>query len=667
MKTRFYSLLLSIIILISSGLTIVPTAQANDTENEVLFKETFDDDSFESKLEKLRPSAESSSKGVTVATENGELKLTTQNNTTGGQRPVRYTFDNPINSDSDGFEISFKFKLDTILKREVTFVFTKTGNMTLEPYAESDDNIFALFIGGTDTASGDNTTMVTGTGIMRAIVGGTFDGTSSSKQILRVNGGNDALFSTAVTSDKYVTVDANIDYTKNIATISTTVEGNETETETETETKKITLPDNITDSIGAVTITNGMKASTGNTNYSMSVDDLIIANYTTADLSILNKECENNTLLYTVDVKDGIEGNVIFAAYNDDGTLESIDVKEITDNIVGTLPVKPEKNGTTKIMIWNKLDGMTPSTQVISDIWTTETTTINLNCITYPLVVGNNTSDGSTVKLTADISNDQYNENQIEWTCDNDDVEISTLGASATVKGNKTGYATVKAELPNGQSSECLITVIDNISRSTVLDLRLNTDKLNLSVGDTPTLHAFIAPDDYFGNGYINKDVTWSSSDNTVATVDQNGNVTALSIGTVSITATVDTDKTAVCNITVSENNDTTETELPTFDTSAMTVGEKRYIGEGNWVSSNRFIAYIEDGYLTAYANTDKIQLNDGKVVYDNGMVAYQTGTVDIMFTDINGGRTVSYPIEISDAPITVQSVSIDKETVQYR
>lgn len=659
MKTRFYSLLLSIIMLISSGLTIAPTAQANNTENEVLFKETFDDNSFESKLEKLRPSAESSSKGVTVATENGELKLTTQNNTTGGQRPVRYTFDNLINSDSDGFEISFKFKLDTILKRESAFVFTKTGNMTLEPYAESDDNIFALFIGGTDTAAGDNTTMVTGTGIMRAIVGGTFDGTSSSKQILRVNGGNDALFSTAVTSDKYVTVDAKIDYTKNIATVSTTVEGSETET------KKIALPDNISDSIGAVTITNGMKASTGDTNYSMSVDDLIIANYTTADLSILNKECENNTLLYTVDVKNGIKGSVIFAAYNEDGTLEAIDVKEIAENsIVGTLPVKAEKKGTTKIMIWNKLDGMAPATQAISDTWTTETTTIKLNYNTYPLVVGNSTNDGSTVKLTADISNDQYNENQIEWTCDNDDVEISTLGASATVKGNKTGYATVKAELPNGQNSECLITVIDNISRSTVLDLRLNTDKLNLAVGDTPTLHAFIAPDDYFGNGYINKDVTWSTSNDKVATVDQNGNVTALSIGTVSITATVDTDKTAVCNITVSENNDTTETELPTFDTSAMTVGEKRYIGEGNWVSSNRFIADIEDGYLTAYANTDKIQLNDGKVVYDNGMVAYQKGTVDIMFTDINGGRTVSYPIEISDAPITVQSVSIDKETV---
>ena len=51
-----------------------------------------------------------------------------------------------------------------------------------------------------------------------------------------------------------------------------------------------------------------------------------------------------------------------------------------------------------------------------------------------------------------------------------------------------------------------------------------------------------------------NKNVTWSSSDGAVATVDANGNVTAVAPGTAAITVTTaDGNKTAVCTVTVSK------------------------------------------------------------------------------------------------------------------
>lgn len=56
---------------------------------------------------------------------------------------------------------------------------------------------------------------------------------------------------------------------------------------------------------------------------------------------------------------------------------------------------------------------------------------------------------------------------------------------------------------------------------------------LKLNIGKESVLSATVKPDDA-----ANKNVIWSSSDSTVATVDENGNVTALKEGTTTITAT---------------------------------------------------------------------------------------------------------------------------------
>jgi len=69
----------------------------------------------------------------------------------------------------------------------------------------------------------------------------------------------------------------------------------------------------------------------------------------------------------------------------------------------------------------------------------------------------------------------------------------------------------------------------------------------NLIVGDTDTLTVSIAP-----ANATNQAVTWVSSDDTIATVDNAGKVTAVSAGTATITATtVDESKTAKCTVTV--------------------------------------------------------------------------------------------------------------------
>ena len=77
--------------------------------------------------------------------------------------------------------------------------------------------------------------------------------------------------------------------------------------------------------------------------------------------------------------------------------------------------------------------------------------------------------------------------------------------------------------------------------------ITLSKTDTTLKVGGTFTLVATVTPD-----GATDKGVTWSSSDDKVATVDADGNVTAVSEGDAVITVkTADGGLTAECKVTV--------------------------------------------------------------------------------------------------------------------
>ena len=87
--------------------------------------------------------------------------------------------------------------------------------------------------------------------------------------------------------------------------------------------------------------------------------------------------------------------------------------------------------------------------------------------------------------------------------------------------------------------------------RIEVTSVSLNKTTVNMKVGEQVSLQATILPEDA-----DNKALNWSSSNTNVATVDQSGQVTAITPGAVTITATSvsDTDKQASCQVTVTNN-----------------------------------------------------------------------------------------------------------------
>lgn len=83
---------------------------------------------------------------------------------------------------------------------------------------------------------------------------------------------------------------------------------------------------------------------------------------------------------------------------------------------------------------------------------------------------------------------------------------------------------------------------IDNVELVETWSLKLDKNDMILNEGETGTIKAEGMPSD--------KKVTWSSADEKIATVDENGTVTAIAPGTVEIKATVDS-HTAICTVLV--------------------------------------------------------------------------------------------------------------------
>ncbi len=99
----------------------------------------------------------------------------------------------------------------------------------------------------------------------------------------------------------------------------------------------------------------------------------------------------------------------------------------------------------------------------------------------------------------------------------------------------------------NGVTSQAATLTVTAATVS-VTGVSLDKTELSLTVGDTETLTATVAPDNA-----TDKTVTWTSSNSTVATVDQNGVVTAVARGTAVITATAadGSGASASCTVTV--------------------------------------------------------------------------------------------------------------------
>ena len=148
-----------------------------------------------------------------------------------------------------------------------------------------------------------------------------------------------------------------------------------------------------------------------------------------------------------------------------------------------------------------------------------------------------------------------------------------------------------------------------NLGDEIATSITLDKSEINLEATQTAKLVAIVLPETT-----TNKTVTWKSSDKTIATVDENGVVTAIAVGEANITATTNdgSNLTASCKVIVNPTLatsialDKTEVELETTQTAtlvATVLPELTTNKSVTWSSSNESIATVdENGVVTAIA-----------------------------------------------------------------
>ena len=202
---------------------------------------------------------------------------------------------------------------------------------------------------------------------------------------------------------------------------------------------------------------------------------------------------------------------------------------KVTLDMEGSSITAPTKDKGGIYLYQNAAGTLTGQTDIKAFVGNFRVTSPNASIVNYYKVKKDDTlglyAEGSTVSFTAEQESGKAFSG---WTATGVTLDNETNAEiSFTMPGNDVTLSTAYVTLVSG--------------------ITLDKTELALTVGDTQTLAATILPSDA-----ANKSVSWSSDNPSVATVDENGKVTAVAEGTAKITVTtVDGKKTADCAVTV--------------------------------------------------------------------------------------------------------------------
>ncbi len=132
----------------------------------------------------------------------------------------------------------------------------------------------------------------------------------------------------------------------------------------------------------------------------------------------------------------------------------------------------------------------------------------------------------------------------LQW--ESSDEAIASVSDDGEVTAVSAGTADITVS--SGEiSATCAVTVKESVIP--VESVSVDVQQLELNIGETYTLQATVLPENATDKG-----VKWSSDNSEIATVDDNGLVTAVSLGETVVTViTDDGSKTASCMLTVSQ------------------------------------------------------------------------------------------------------------------
>ena len=210
------------------------------------------------------------------------------------------------------------------------------------------------------------------------------------------------------------------------------------------------------------------------------------------------------------------------------------------------------------------------------------------------------------LQLTAIVEPANSIDYDLDWTTSDEAVAVVSDKGLVTPVGP--GEATITVTVDKAHQATCVVRVTQPAE-----GVFLNKTELKIQLGTSETLEATVQP------ATTNvKDLQWTSSNPEVASVDANGQVSALALGTADITVTtVDGGHTAVCKVTViqSVTGVTLDAETATLRVGEQTLQLTATVHPSDasdkslvWTSSNAEVASVsETGLVTPLASGEAL------------------------------------------------------------
>ena len=265
---------------------------------------------------------------------------------------------------------------------------------------------------------------------------------------------------------------------------------------------------------------------------------------------------------------------------------------------------------------------------------TISVTGVSLNKTSLSLVAG------SYETLIATVSPSNATNKNVIWS--SSDASIATV-VGGKVTAVKTGSITITVTTEDGsKTASCSVEV--TASTVAVTGVSLNKSSLSLSVGENETLTATVSP-----SNATNKNVIWSSSDASIATV-VGGKVTAVKTGSITITATAeDGGYMATCavvvvakpTVTVEKQFQKTMAHL----TAVLPVDSDVVLGKTvvvNLIGSNATNMSTKTSYGGALFTSANGNVEDGEYISQVSCVPSQVQTVDGTTVTITSSVTIN-------------------------
>lgn len=211
---------------------------------------------------------------------------------------------------------------------------------------------------------------------------------------------------------------------------------------------------------------------------------------------------------------------------------------------------------------------------------------------------------GETIQLNASLEPENVTNANLNWTSSNPNV--ANVDATGLVKAITEGSTQIIATTNDGSNLSAICEILVEKQFIGVSQIQIAPSDAKIAIGKSLQLNAIITPDDAT---YTN--LLWSSTNTSVATVSQEGNVEAIAEGEAIIIASTQdgSNLSATCRISVYQESvlvseiilnpthiDGKENESVTIN--AIVIPDNAANKQIKWLSSNDGVATVHDGVV---------------------------------------------------------------------